>query len=131
MSQDFRQRYEQLRAGDPTKPVNTPETLECASYYETLGHGRSLCLVWPDGRRMFLNYAYLVSGEFTIEGETNIITLHFSLHTVTVKGYVLEALFTALLDHLPRILSETDPRYTNTDGQDSTIIELLVISSKS
>jgi hypothetical protein len=131
MSQDFRRRYEQLRASDPTKPESASEATASGSYYETTGHGRNLCLLWPDGRRMFLSYAYLVSGEFTVDGDTNTITLQFSLHTVTLRGYVLEVLFMALLDHLPRLLSVSDPRYADSNGQDPTILDIAVVNNES
>lgn len=126
MSQDFKLRYEQLRASDPTKLENASEVTGDGDFYETPGHNRNLCLVWPDGRRMFLSYSYLVSGEFTVDGDTNTITLQFSLHTVTVKGYVLETLFTGLLNQLPRLLLVSDTRYIGNGTQEPIIIEIVV-----
>ena len=126
MSQDFRNRYEQLRASDPTKPENASETTESGSFYETPGHSRNLCLVWPDGRRMFLSYAYLAAGKFAVESEFNIINLYFSLHTVTVKGYALESLFMQLLDQMPRLISESDSRYASSERHQCIIIEMIV-----
>lgn len=126
MSQDYKLRYDQIREGDPTKP-NTPaprkdETMEV---YQTPSHARNLCLVWLDGKRMFFNYAYLVSGEFSVNGEKNIILLHFSSYTVQLQGYGLEALFMSILDHSPKIIMMIDERYV-VDNVGSVVTDMLI-----
>ncbi|MEA5402095.1 hypothetical protein VB776_04160 [Arcicella sp. DC2W] len=127
MSQDYKLRYDQIREGDPTKP-NTPAPSkkdESMEVYHTPSHARNLCLVWLDGKRMFFNYAYLVSGEYSANGEKNIILLHFSSFMVQLQGYGLESIFMSILDHNPKVITMTDERYV-VDGIESVVIDILV-----
>lgn len=98
--------------------------------YAQPGYSRQLCLGWPDGRRMFFNYAYLMAGEFDPNGEKNIIKLIFSSHTVLLQGYGLEPLFMDLLDQLPRQLMAIDPRYVLDDEPQKTVITGIVVEKK-
>ena len=126
MSQGYKLRFDQLRENDPTGPANESGTL-LAEQYPTNGHTRNVCLVWPDGRRVFLNYAYLIAGEYEPNEEKNVIRLSFSSHSVKLQGYALEALFMALLDHLPRIIAVVDIRYViRDDTYDSIVIDAEV-----
>lgn len=127
MSQEYKLRYEQIREGDPTKP-NTPAPSkkdESMEVYQTPSHARNLCLVWLDGKRMFFNYAYLVSGEYSANGEKNMIILHFSSYTVQLQGYGLESIFMSILEHNPKVITMTDERYV-VDGIESVVIDMLV-----
>ena len=126
MSLDFKLHYDRLREGDPTKP-DTAATNEASAFYEESSHARNLCLVWPDGKRQFLNYAYLVSGTFMPGDEMNEIKLYFSAYTVTLKGYRLESLFIALLDHLPRQVVQIEARYEVRNVEETVIISMLVV----
>lgn len=113
MSQDFKLRFDRMRNGDPTKS-NTPAPSkkdESMEVYQTPSHARNLCLVWLDGKRMFFNYAYLVSGEYSANGEKNVILLHFASYMVQLHGYGLEALFMSILDHSPKIITMMEERY--------------------
>lgn len=111
MSLDFKLHYDRLREGDPTKPDASTVANEEGTFYDGPSHARNLCLVWPDGKRQFANYAYLVGGAFTPGDETNEITLNFSDGTLTLRGYSLEPLFDALLSFLPKLLVVADKRY--------------------
>jgi len=90
---------------------------------------RNLCFAWPDGRKLFLNYAYLVSGEFVTDGETNTIKLAFTSHLVTLKGYGLEELYIALIEQIPRIIEEEDARYRDTSESKTMVTEIVVSTS--
>lgn len=126
MNQGFKLRFDQLRENDPTGTDDVSGSLLIENY-PAPGDTRNVCLVWPDGRRAFLNYAYLVVGEFEPNDERNVIRLGFSSHNVTLQGYSLESLFMALLDHLPRIIIAIDPRYVlDEDKQKSVIIEIVL-----
>ncbi|MBB6001457.1 hypothetical protein [Arcicella rosea] len=127
MSQDYKLRYDQIREGDPTKtnapaPSKKDESMEV---YQTPSHARNLCLVWLDSKRMFFNYAYLISGEYSANGEKNVILLHFASYTVQLQGYGLESIFMSILDHSPKIITMTDERYV-VDGIESVVIDMLV-----
>ncbi|ADB38020.1 hypothetical protein [Spirosoma linguale] len=127
MSQSFKLRFDQMRDGDPTAPEATEAPLGLHSIYPTVGYTRNLCLVWPDGRKLFANYAYLVAGEFEPGDETNMIRLSFSAQLITLRGYGLEPLFIALLDHLPRFILASDPRYVlDEDKANAVVIEMAV-----
>lgn len=131
MSQGFKLRYDEMRENDPTKGSNASKPSGENDYYDSPGNARSLCLVWPDGKRAFLSYAYLVSGEFTPASEKNVIILNFSSHTLTLKGYGLEQLFMALLDHLPKIIVASDPRYVLNDNlKEVLVLDILVVENK-
>lgn len=132
MSQGFKLRFDQLREGNPARPQpeTEPEAGQPASdpiSHGTDGYARNLCLAWVDGRRMFFNYAYLISAEFYPAGDTNEIILNFSGYLVSLKGYFLESLFMDLLDHRPRIILAVDSRYvTEDDPRESIVIEIQV-----
>lgn len=122
MSQGFKLRFDQMREGDPTASTGgEPEA------FATPGHARNVCLAWPDGRRFFLNYAYLVAGEFQPGEETNLIRLEFTSHTVTLRGHRLHELFAALLDHRPRVIASGEARYAALDeGGAATVVQMTV-----
>ena len=126
MNQGFKLRFDQLRENDLSEPVDGVG-LRLIENYPVQGHTRNVCLVWPDGRKAFLNYAYLVVADFEPNNEKNVIKLGFSSHNVTLQGYSLETLFMALLDHLPRIITAIDPRYVlDEDKQKSVVIEIVL-----
>lgn len=122
MSSDFRLHYDRLRENDPTKPKNGANAMD--TFYDAPDSVRHLCLVWPDGKQQFLSYAYLVGGTFTPGEELNEITLNFSAYLVSLKGYCLESLFVALLDHLPKQVTQIQQRYAATET--SAVTDILV-----
>lgn len=129
MNREFKLRYDQMREGDPAKTEESAPPTADSGLYHAPGHARNLCLVWPDGKRFFLNYAYLIAGELNLDGEKNVILLHFSSYTVTLAGYGLEMLFRELLDHLPKIIFALDERYVTQDSSDvkaMTVTKILI-----
>ena len=127
MNPNFKLRFDQMREGGPTERQDLPEVGGDPTRYETVGHSRNVCLAWPDGRRMFLNYAYLVACDYEPGSDRNRIRLSFTSHTVTLAGYGLETLFMALLDHLPRLITATDPRYGLTE---EPVVTEMVVTQK-
>ena len=83
--------------------------------YSTPAQTRNLCFVQVDGKKLFLNYAYLVSGEYL--PEDNIIKLVYTTHEITLKGRNLEGLFESLMVHVPRQIVTIDKRYEGTKGE--------------
>jgi hypothetical protein len=127
MNTDLKLRFDQMRQGDPTKPDNSSGGTGDSTVSHLTGYARNLCLVWPDGRRYFLNYAYLIGGEFLVGEEMNQITLSFSSHTAILRGYGLQTLYMELLDHLPKILFAVDSRYAqNKRGKDTLILSMVI-----
>lgn len=129
MNQGFKLRYDQLRENDPTG-TDQEDGAGTHEFYPTSGHTRNICLIWPDGRRMFFNYAYLIAGEFEPNSEKNLIKLSFSSHSVALHGYSLETLFMALLDHLPRIITAIDPRYVLDEDKLKEVVVEIIIDKK-
>lgn len=127
MNQGFKLRFDQMRDNNPTS--DTTSSVGANSDYHTLGHARNLCLIWPDGRKVFLNYAYLIEAEFDPGSEKNVIRLNFSSHDVLLQGYGLDTLFMELLDHLPRIIKAADDRYA-IETEYSTIITDIAVSEQ-
>lgn len=125
MNHGFKLRFDQMRESDPASTNEVGQ--DAAMLYETAGHVRNICFVWPDGKKAFYNYAYLVAGEFEPNGEQNEIRLSFSSHNVTLKGYSLETLYMALLDHLPRIITASDPRYILDDDKAHEIVVEITV----
>lgn len=85
--------------------------------FDTTANVRNLCLVDVSGKQVFLNYSYLMSGEFL--PDENSITLFFTTHTVTLKGNNLEDLFEGLTTHAVKKIVRIEQRYkeikTDTD----------------
>ena len=127
MNPEFKLRVDQMRQGDPSKSDNRFGSDGDTAVSHLAGYARNLCLVWPDGRRHFLNYAYLVGGEFIVGEDMNQITLNFSSYTAVLKGYGLQSLFLELLDHSPKIISAVDPRYAqNKSSKDILVVSMVV-----
>lgn len=98
--------------------------------YNSPGHVRNLCFVQLDGKRTFLNYAYLIAGNHV--SEENIIVLTYSTHIITLKGQNLEKLFDNLRFHLPKEIVAIENRYSKTKNESEIIvneIEILVLNS--
>ena len=126
MSHGFKLRFDEMREGDPTNSDSTKQD-ENELFYQSSGHARNVCFVWSNEKRLFLNYAYLVSGEFNPNEEKNLITLTFSSHTVLLHGYNLESLYRALMEQIPRLIFEVDSRYAlNGVLKEVIVIEIIV-----
>lgn len=123
MSQNFKLKFDEMRQGNPV----AQDTEDGTPYktYGTEGHVRNICFEWPDGKMKFLNYAYLVSGEYNPDESK--ITLTFTSEIVIVSGNNLGALFVDLINHIPKLLSYSDDRYSGLkDGQDVVIKEITI-----
>lgn len=129
MSHGFKLRFDEMRESDPTN-LDATQKIETDDFYQNSGHARNICFVWSNEKRLFLNYAYLIAGEFNPNDEKNLIKLIFSSHTVSLYGYHLESLYAALLDHLPRFIIETDARYDLSDESKEGIVVEIIVEKK-
>ena len=109
---------------DASNPNDTQEI----ENYSTTGHVRNLCLVQTDGKRLFLNYAYLVSGEYS--PESNTIKLVYTTHEITLTGRNLEGLFESLMAHVPRQIVAVDKRYEGTKKESEIVVNEINIVNK-
>lgn len=126
-NQRFKLKYDQLREGNPAnKPDGNDSEVE-NQFYEKHGNVRNVCFAWPDGKKIFLNYAYLVSGELNVSDEMNIVTLTFTSHTATLKGYNLALLFDKLNLQIPETIAVVEKRYASKNKDDEfTVIEIAI-----
>ncbi len=126
MSQDYKFKFDRMLESDPTLPdKETGEPASDSRRYPSVSHTRNLGFVWPDGRRMFLNYSYLVSGEY--KPGDNSICLAFTTHQVVMKGVRLGGLFEELMGQLPRLVHCTETRYNATLSQDEYAVNQMTV----
>jgi hypothetical protein len=121
MNQGFKLRFDQMRESDPSA-ADAAQGVPESDMYQQPSYARNLCLIWSDGRRMFLNYAYLIAAEFEPNTDINLIKLSFSSHTVLLTGYGLENLFMALFEHQARLVTAIDPRYVLADDKPNGVV---------
>lgn len=117
-NQDTKTRFQQIRENNALAAVT-----QASEAYGEQSHVRNLCFVWTDGKKLFLNYAYLVSAAY----EPDAITLAFTTHTLTLTGLRLEKLFDELMDHLPRIIICTDDRYAVIAGDSAPVVKDITV----
>lgn len=128
MNQGFKLRFDQMRESDPTSVDEAGQ--DTAQLYTTAGHIRNVCFAWPDGKKAFFNYAYLIATEFEPNAEQNLIKLNFSSHQVSLSGYGLEPLFMALLDQLPRLVTAIDDRYALAVETQSPLVVAIQVTAE-
>lgn len=122
MNQDFKLKFDEMRENDPTGENGEQANERFAS----TGHVRNLCFVWPDGKKKFLNYAYLVSCDY--DPDENTITLNFTSDTVLIKGSGLDGVFEELFSHIPKRIVCVDVRYNSVANGGSIINDITLIS---
>ncbi len=127
MSQGFNLRYDQLRQNDLTNRNTASEENTDANEvsYPRESNVRNVCFVQLDGSRIFLNYGYLVSGEYLPEQE--MITLGFTSHTIILKGVHLESLFYDLMQHIPKQIICFDARYNTNNEKGKPVVNELKV----
>jgi len=121
MSQDFKFNF---KGGEEKSQSNENNN----SHYSQPGNVRNLCFEWPDGRKKFLNYAYLISGEYNYEDQT--INLIFSTESILISGSNLGPIFESIFQHMPKILKCTSDRYSSLSTEESVINSINTESCK-
>lgn len=102
-----------------------PEEQKSVELYDTPGHARNICFVQADGSMTFLNYAYLVSGEY--DPEKSEIKLSFTTHQVNINGTNIHGVFNSLLLHSVQKLYEVMQRYESVQaGNNTTIFKIYI-----
>lgn len=111
MSESYKSKFNSASA--PARP-------EPIAYHRGESHARNLALVMDSGERLFLAYAYLVSGTFAPDAGT--VTLTFTTHTVNLRGRNLSALFDALAAHTPARITALKERYAGMDEDTGPLV---------
>lgn len=118
MNREFNLKYNRMKGSDVGNTQGQDSDEDVQSVID--GTSRNICFVVSETYRVFLNYAFLVSGEFI--SEQNIIRLQFTSHQVELTGVNLEHLFYKLMDHGVRQIIATDSRYNILDEKDTVIV---------
>lgn len=119
---------------EPAKPEtgagDEPDALASdVFFHDTDSTVRNVCFLWENGRKAFFNYAYLAAADLTLLDGLHVLLLSFGSHTVVLRGYGLETLFDALLEHRPRTITAINPRYlSGHERQGCVVTEILVKS---
>lgn len=125
MNPAFRHSFDTQKE-DTTKPgVTGSDRAVHGDDYREAGHIRNICFVWLDGKQVFLNYSYLVSGEFL--PETNTIVLEFTSHVVKIGGFFLQSLFDSIMQQIAKKIISVDARYNALKGANEPIVNKIQI----
>ncbi|MCY1234133.1 hypothetical protein D3C87_297780 [compost metagenome] len=122
MSDEHKSRLNDYLSGDPTKKADNG----ISNFEENHLGVKNLCFVQLDDSCIFLNYNYLVAGEF-FSAENKII-LHFTTHVITLKGHNLENLYQHIMDHLPKTIKALNDRYISLAQASFPIVTGIEIS---
>ena len=127
MSQGFKLKYDAMRDNNPGNAEDPTGDLSVVNseLYNSESNTRNICFTLLGGKRIFLNYSYLISGEYS--PEENTITLTFTTHTVLLKGVQLEALFNELMQHLPKHITTVDARYNSVSEKGKSLVNGIEI----
>lgn len=96
--------------------------------YPGASNVRNVCFVQPDGSMLFLNYGYLISGEYIPEESQ--IGLYFTSHSITLRGTKLQELFKLFLEQKPKtVYSELD-RFKELSETETYFISSIEVEKK-
>lgn len=123
MNPTYRWKYDEMRSNQPADKETQPVENMGGERYGEAGHMRFLCFVWPDGRRVFLSYSYLISAEY-LPDEGN-IKLSFTTHVALLKGVRLERLFFDLMQQIVRQITCTEDRYNMVQDEENPIVNVI------
>ena len=131
MNQGFKFKFNEMREGNPAQSDGQEENKpgHPSDVYPAAGHNRNLCFAWPDGKRKFLNYAYLVSADYSPDEDK--IDLEFTTHAVVLKGLRLSTLYDALMEQLPKFICCMEARYNDAADADLPLVNEINIINMS
>ena len=133
MSQRFNVKMDQMRQASPVLAAADQDGQAAQHtggvYYPSFGSNRNLCFIWPDGCKLFLNYAYLIAADCnTADSE---ITLTFSTHIVTIKGYNFQMLFFDLMEQKLRLIICIEERYLALQPEGASVVTEITVTAQS
>lgn len=106
---------------DKDRPSSKPKSM---TYYDTDGHTRNISFAQADGTKLFLNYAYLISGAFSPNEST--ITLTFTTHLITLKGHNLSPVCDGLAAQSIQRITIVEERYAGVEEGVSFVTQMTV-----
>lgn len=112
MNRGFNLKYDQMKQNDPTNnPQTGDDSDQSIILYDPDEQVRNICFVIDTTRRMFLNYSYLISGEYL--PEENKIILTFTTYNIVIIGVNLVPFYNHLMDNKVRMVLAVDSRYND------------------
>lgn len=131
MNQNFRERFNQSMSNDTMGKEQEYEKVRANApdieYYDHYSGIRNVCFTHSDRCRIFLNYNYLVSGEYSPEQSQ--IVLGFTTHQITLQGINLESFFEELMFHSVKVVGMRDQRYNDLVGRNAVVVNLISIKT--
>jgi hypothetical protein len=124
MSQNFKLRSDEIQENDVGKDFRNPEVSQ-HRIYDDEGHIRNISFILPEGKRIFLNYAYLISGECSSDDET--LTLRFTSGSVVLQGFRLSKFYNEIFLQKTLEVGIIDKRYNATISNLSPIINSIKV----
>lgn len=128
MSQEFKFKYDEMRGSDPAGNRGDGLAEGKEQFYEYETNSRNVCFVLEDSSRIFVNYSYLISGEFS--PTENTITLTFTTHTFILQGINLQPLFYQIMGQLMKQVIWQDIRYNATQEKDDPVVNKIKVVCK-
>ncbi|PZR20510.1 MAG: hypothetical protein DI539_10690 [Flavobacterium psychrophilum] len=117
--------FDKLNRGNKGEGDN-PDATQDIEEFNVPAHARNLCFVQPDGRRLFLNYSYLIAGEYL--PESNTIILSYTTHEITLTGRNLAELYEGLMLHMVKLVTAIDKRYEATKTDEEPVVTEIAIA---
>lgn len=127
--QHFKANFSSDEVVDTTIDSLTDKAVSNIELHDIDSHVRNLCFVWDDGRRVFFNYAYLVSVDLVLTDTFGEMLLDFNGQIVKLKGYQLGILFDLLLNHTPKIIKAGNSRYYSCDRLSQAFVTEIIIKT--
>lgn len=124
MNRDLSNRINQYLNNDPTKKQED-SIHKRDEHHDRRSSVKTICFVLENGREVFLNYNYLVSGEYDPEG--NSILLYFTSHIVVIKGNNMNLLFEDLMLYTPKKIIAKNKRYESISPTNESFISDITI----
>lgn len=133
MSQRFNVKMDQMRQASPVMAAADQDGQAAqhsgGAFYPSSSAIRNLCFIWPDGRKLCLNYAYLIAAECNTADSEVILT--FSTHIVTIKGYNFQMLFFDLMEQRLRLITCIEERYLALQPEGVAVVTEITVAAQS
>lgn len=97
---------------------------KATEHYPSASNTRNIIFEWADGRKLFLNYAFLISCELSKDNDR--VILIFTNCTIHVDGIKLQLLFDQLNSQIVRVVKEATPRYAEISTSESVVSNINV-----
>ena len=123
MSQDYKNFYQQMK--DNAAETSNENEDKATDHYPAPSNTRNIIFEWSDGRKLFLNYAFLISCELSKDNDR--LILSFTNCTINIDGVKLQLLFEQLISQMVRVIKETNSRYAQLESDQAVIKAISMV----